>query len=162
MHRASLTQCSAHFTLAELTTTSTGIANEPDEWHVRNLIVLCETVLEPWRAAVGALRVTSGFRSTAVNAKIGGARGSQHLRGEAADVVPLAFVLPEAWAELLAQAGRGLPVGQCIVYERPSGRGWIHVSVDPGKTPRRQSLVQPYGRPGVYVPWADWTGPVVL
>lgn len=162
MTRAEIEHLSAHFTLAELTTTSTGLANEPDEEQVRSMVVLCSTVLEPIRVAVGPLRVTSGFRSSAVNRRIGGARGSQHLRGEAADVQPTTTALDYAWAEVVSAVARGLPIDQAIVYQRARGAGWLHLSCAIGRDPRRQLLVQPSGRPGTYVPLDVWTGPVVL
>jgi len=36
--------------------------------------------------ALGALKVTSAYRSPAVNAKVGGAKTSQHTQGQAADL----------------------------------------------------------------------------
>ena len=45
-------------------------------------------LLERIRAAAGgAVTVNSGYRTSAYNAKVGGARYSQHLRGTAADIV---------------------------------------------------------------------------
>ena len=52
-----------------------------------NLEALMENVLEPARAAYGKpLYVNSGYRCSIHNAAVGGASGSQHMRGEAADV----------------------------------------------------------------------------
>lgn len=122
-------QLSPHFALAELTRTSTGLPNEPDAEARARLVLLCTHVLEPVRALLGVpLRVTSGYRSPAVNAAIGGARQSQHMLGEAADIVPVGYpggVL--AAMEVLVRevrAGR-LVVDQIIVY--PTG-GFCHVS----------------------------------
>jgi len=160
--RTAITRCSEHFTLAEMTITGVNASNIPDEWHARNLVVLCEMVLEPWRDHVGPLRVTSGFRSPDVNLAVGGARGSQHLRGEAADVKPLTFSISEAWHDLISGSARAIPVDQAVCYIRSRGAGWIHVSCSPGRQPRRQFLVQPHGRPGVYLPAETWTDPLVL
>ena len=45
-------------------------------------------LLEQIRAAAGgAVTINSGYRTTAYNAQVGGARYSQHLRGTAADIV---------------------------------------------------------------------------
>jgi hypothetical protein len=152
-----------HFTLAELTVTSTGLPNVPSSAEAEALRELCLRVLEPWRAVVGPLRVTSGFRSRAVNDELrkrgySASRTSQHLRGEAADVVPVRGDLVSAWAALVSLVERGLPVDQAIVYQRGPGKGWIHVSHD--EVPRRQLLVQDAA--GRYHDYGSWVGPLVL
>lgn len=116
---------SDHFTLAELTTTSTGLPNEPDADAVGNLTDLCTYVLEPWRATTGPLRVTSGYRSPEVNAAVGGVSTSDHMTGRAVDVVPVTVTQIYAWNELLDGMRRGWPVDQAILYPE---RGHIHVS----------------------------------
>ena len=79
---------SENFSLKELTTTNTGLANVPNADQVEKLNQLVEKVLQPLRDALGLpINVTSGFRSLAVNAKIGGASTSQHTKGQAADFV---------------------------------------------------------------------------
>lgn len=146
-------QLSPHFLLSELTHTDTRLPNEPSPEHVANLRLLCERVLEPWRERVGPLRISSGFRSEAVNTAVKGSRTSEHLQGLAADVVPVRTALPEAWAELVRLVEEGLPVSQGIVYQRVEGRGWIHCSVDLQPPVRKELLVQAGGR---YHRWEDW------
>lgn len=109
-----------YFTLAELTNTSTGIANTPDEAAIENLSYLVTTVLDPLREEVGPLIVTSGYRSAGVNEAVGGAEYSQHMKGEAADVVPTS-----SSSEATVLALRNLPVDQVITYD---GSTHIHVS----------------------------------
>ena len=76
-----------NFTLTELTTTNTGITNQPNSQEVQALIRLCGKVLQPARDLYGApIRVNSGFRSYAVNKAVGGARKAQHMLGQAADI----------------------------------------------------------------------------
>ena len=48
---------------------------------------LCRNILEPLRQQFGPIIISSGFRSLEVNRGVGGAQSSQHLRGEAADIV---------------------------------------------------------------------------
>ena len=76
-----------YFTLDELTVTSTGIPNEANgtvQFNLRNLV---ESILDPAREKLGLpIKVNSGYRCPAVNSKIGGAKSSQHLTGEAADL----------------------------------------------------------------------------
>ena len=139
-----------HFTLAEFTRTGTGLPNEPMPSHVAALTSLCLHVLEPIRTLLGVpLRVTSGFRSSAVNAAIKGAAGSQHLKGEAADIVPVGMDVETAMARIAAAR---IPVDQLIVYPRG---GFIHVSYAAGKAQRRQLLRSDAagGSGGQYHPW---------
>jgi zinc D-Ala-D-Ala carboxypeptidase len=52
-----------------------------------NLKGLCENVLQPLRDSIGRpLKITSGYRSPALNAAIRGSKNSDHMRGEAADI----------------------------------------------------------------------------
>ena len=75
-----------NFSLQELTATKTGLANALPKHLEGNLRLLAENVLQPTRDALGALKVTSAYRSPAVNAKVGGAKTSQHTQGQAADL----------------------------------------------------------------------------
>ena len=78
---------SKHFSLAELTVTTTGLANQPSSVEViERLRKVCANILEPVRDHFGkAVVVHSGYRSPAVNAAIGGSKTSQHMKGEAVD-----------------------------------------------------------------------------
>lgn len=81
---------SDHFTLDEMTRSGTairrGLDNTPSAVATGNLQALCVNVLEPLRRRFGAIIITSGYRSRAVNRAVGGAKYSQHLSGEAADI----------------------------------------------------------------------------
>lgn len=151
-------QVSPHFSLRELTTTTAKYANVPGAVEVANLIQLCTLVLEPWRASIGPIHISSGFRSVSVNRAIGGSSTSDHVHGRAADCVPIDVGVDEAWRELVAMAGT-LPIDQAIAYCRPRGRGWIHVSWR--AEPRRELLVQPDGMK-TYLPWEGYPGALVL
>ncbi len=86
---------SPHFSLAEFEFSDyaarRGIDNRMPEELYPNAIALCANVLEPARAALGPLAVRSGYRCKKLNSAIGGATKSQHLLGQAADIVPVAF-----------------------------------------------------------------------
>jgi len=146
-------QISPHFSLAELTRTGTGLVNEPDEAAKRRLTLLCQEVLEPLRALVGPLRVNSGYRSLEVNKAIKGAKRSQHMSGEAADVVPVSMSAEQAMGLLAEAVKRGdFPtLGQAIVY----ASGFLHVSIDVADKPRQQLLrcLADGGSNGEYVPY---------
>lgn len=76
-----------YFTIQELSKTDTKIFNVPAQEERENLIALTEKVLDPIREAIGKpIVVTSGYRSTAVNKKVGGSSTSQHVKGQAADI----------------------------------------------------------------------------
>ena len=80
---------SKNFTLNELTYSATalrlGIDNEPSKEGIYKLTLLATELLQPLRERLGALRVTSGYRSTELNA-IFGSKKSQHCKCEAVDL----------------------------------------------------------------------------
>ncbi|MFV0378351.1 MAG: D-Ala-D-Ala carboxypeptidase family metallohydrolase [Mangrovibacterium sp.] len=79
---------SENFSLEELTTTNTGLANVPGAAELEKMKALVEHVLQPLRNLFGeSITVTSGYRSPVVNRRVGGAATSQHVKGEAADIV---------------------------------------------------------------------------
>lgn len=126
-----------YYTDAELTRTSTGLPNTPTSLSVwANLQALGEHVLDPAREALGLpIRVNSGYRSYAVNKAVGGARLSQHTRGEAADIT--CADNRKLLAILLT-----LPYDQLIRYVDKSSRiVWIHVSYREGRN-RMQQLTK--------------------
>ena len=62
-----------------------GVSNEATREHVINLVNLCNYILQPVRDEFGPIRINSGYRSPALNSKVGGSKTSQHCNGEAAD-----------------------------------------------------------------------------
>ena len=116
---------SKNFTLNELTRSQTaarrGIDNTPDNIQVRNLIELVNNVLQPLRDGLGeAVFVNSGFRSKELNEAIGGSPNSQHMKGQAADIVVSGHTPGQVFNFIIDN----LPYDQ-IIYE--FGR-WVHVS----------------------------------
>jgi len=98
---------SEHFTLGEMCKTSakTADGNIPSHVHIENLKRLCgwlEMLRDEWNRRYGSLIpnpspkgegnsddpiiINSGYRSEAVNKAVGGAKGSNHLTGCAADI----------------------------------------------------------------------------
>ena len=113
-----------YFTLEELTHTSTGLTNIPDETQAGNLYALVNNILDPLREAFGApIRINSGFRSEEVNRAVNGARKSQHLLGEAADITGGSKENNRKLFKMIQDLH--LPFDQVILYG--DGR-FIHVS----------------------------------
>ena len=124
-----------NFTLAELTRTSTGISNQPNKQEVTALIKLCGKVLQPARDLYGAaIYVNSGYRSYAVNRAVGGARNSQHMRGEAADITVHSKERNKVLFELIRD---NFSFDQ-LINERDFS--WVHVSYKSEEENRKQIL----------------------
>lgn len=64
-----------------------GISNDPTDDHLINMKIVAEKIFQPlrehFRVSIG---VSSFYRSADLNAKIGGAKASQHLKGQAMDI----------------------------------------------------------------------------
>ena len=113
-----------YFTIEELTLTNTGLENVPNRDEIASLRELVENVLDPIREQFGgAIRVTSGFRSSRVNKAIGGALNSQHTKGEAADISC-------SDNKLLFEIIRDTVVFDQLIWEFGDSNqpAWIHVS----------------------------------
>ena len=113
-----------NFSLEELTQTGRNTMNVPDTKQKEALKLLAEKVLQPAREILGRpIRVTSGFRSVTTNRLVGGAKTSQHLKGEAADIQC------DNNQELFDIIKDYLEFDQ-LIYEHtgPTGPAWIHVS----------------------------------
>lgn len=124
------------FTLKEMTITSQKLPNMPETWEEFSSLRDTALLLDELREKFGqGIRITSGFRSSAVNAAIGGSKTSAHRKGMAADIQPwkntkanmLALAkLCRDWATTLSS-----PVDQVIIYT-PDGKDnenikWIHI-----------------------------------
>lgn len=119
-------QLSKDFNLAEFVKTSTGIDNIPGDAEIENLRFLVGNVLQPLRDYVKKpIRITSGYRSPAVNAAVGGSSTtSQHMKGQAAD-----FQIDGMTNQQIIDTVRllRLPYDQ-IIDEQLRGSKWIHIS----------------------------------
>ena len=81
---------SKNFTLSEITRSNTAarlnIKNAPNKEHLKNMQVLIRDLIQPMRDALGPIRISSGYRSPALNRAIGGSSKSQHCKGQAVDI----------------------------------------------------------------------------
>ena len=130
-----MTLLSRHFALEELTFSQTagrkGIDNKPSLEVIAHLTRLAYC-MEQVRALLGGpIRISSGYRSPALNAAIGGAKNSAHMSGFAADFVCPSFGSPIEIVKAIAASS--IKFDQCI-----QEGSWIHISFDPDM--RRQVL----------------------
>lgn len=126
---------SKNFTSEELTRSTTAmrlhINNEPSTKELAALSLLATNILQPLRDAWGQpIVVSSGYRCEKLNKAVGGAKNSQHLFGEAADIHTLSDVPADnqalfAIAVCLVRDGK-IKVGQLI---DEYGYNWIHISL---------------------------------
>ena len=138
-------QLSPHFRLSEFLRSETaqvqGLYQVPPPAVVERLRELCVELLEPVRAKVGPLRVTSGYRRPKVNAAVGGSSTSAHMSGWAADVVPVRGT-PEQIMRLLHEAGQALVWDQAILYT-----SHVHLGLRrPATGEQRRQLIHSDGR----------------
>jgi len=140
-------QLSPNFRLSEFLVSQTaarqGIANEPTQENVDNLTQLCLQVLEPVRSLLGSrpMFISSGYRSRKLNEAVGGANGSDHVYGRAADFTCPGFgSVLDIWTLL---HGKGdLPFYQLIREFDQGGHGWVHISWrKPDPRPVHQVLI---------------------
>ena len=76
-----------HFTMSEMTRTNTGLQNLPGATEQANIRKLVDNVLDPLREMYGKpIKINSGYRSPMVNARVNGAKNSDHVKGMAADI----------------------------------------------------------------------------
>ena len=137
-----------YFTITELTKSATaqrkGIKNTPSDEVRKSLTALIEKVLDPLREAYEKpIIVNSGYRCPKLNAAVGGAASSQHVKGEAADIRSVADT-PEENKKLYDLIIKlGLPYDQLI---NEHNFDWVHVSFGPRHRRQRLKAVKKNGR----------------
>lgn len=138
---------SPHFRLGEFTKSITaerlGISNQPDYEQVLAMKHLCREVLEPLRKYYGGpIRITSGFRSMALNQAVGGVGNSQHLLGEAADLSVPSEQVARQWFLFLVHH---TDFDQLLFeHSRRLGNRWLHVSCRWDSTRNRHQSIFNY------------------
>lgn len=125
---------SRYFTIEELTRSDKakelGIDNTPSPDIVKNLESLMD-LLDKIREAYGKpIRVTSGYRCPELNKAVKGSKTSQHMKGQAADLVPYDKDTLRLFNVIRDLIGKGeLTVGQLIWEYGQKKPRWTHVSL---------------------------------
>jgi hypothetical protein len=141
---------SEHVTLEEMTRSQTalrkGMDNTAPPAVIRRMEKLARDLLEPIRALLGVpLQINSGYRCDRLNRAVGGSRTSQHMTGDAADIVPIGLDKVAAFHTIRTS---DLLYNQLI--EECGATGWIHVAqAFEGALPKRQVLYA-RGGPGAW------------
>jgi hypothetical protein len=133
---------SANFRLSEFLRSETAVRHGLDNTPPAAALANLRNVLGPSMQRVRDLlmqpiQITSGYRSPALNAAIGGSDSSQHTLGLAADFVAPAFGAPRAICRHIANHADQIRYDQ-LIFEGQ----WVHISfLPPGRgTPRAQVL----------------------
>ena len=104
------------------------IPDDPDVWD--NMEYLAQTVLQPVRDKFGPIRVTSGYRSAALNKAIpGSSKTSHHRSGSAADIEPVRKDV--TLRDIFSFIAENLPFTELIAENLPDG--WVHVAIVRGR-----------------------------
>ena len=132
-----------NFTLKEMYESTTairlGIDNTPSDSVIKNLLLLCQKVLQPLREHMDeSIKVSSGYRSSALNKKIGGSKSSQHCLGQAADIS-----CGERTVEMYEYIKNNLIFDQLIwEFGTDENPAWVHVSYS--STNNRRECLRAY------------------
>ena len=122
---------SKNFSLSEMVKSATAVRlnvdNSPNSVHLVNLTHLAIHILQPVRDQFGVITINSGYRSPALNAKVGGSKTSQHCNGQAADFESFSTPNPD----LAKWISKNLEFDQLILefYDgKDPNSGWVHCS----------------------------------
>lgn len=135
---------SEHLELSELTRSESakrnGLSNTPTPEHIENLKKLADKVFEPIRNYFcKPIRISSGYRSKELNAKIGGANTSQHSTGEAIDIDMDGTDITNK--EIFDYIKKNLSFSQLIwEFGTDKNPDWVHVSYESSGKQRKQIL----------------------
>ena len=126
---------STHLDLSEVIRSDSakrnGISNMPTPEHIANFMLLAEKIFEPIREHFDVpIRISSGYRSKELNAKIGGSETSQHCKGQAIDIDMDGTSLTNK--QVFDYIKDNLPFDQLIwEFGNEDNPDWVHVSYVP-------------------------------
>lgn len=121
------------------------VDNTPNKEEMERLLYLRDKYLNPIRERYGGpIIISSGFRNEKLNTLVGGERTSNHLFGEAVDLVPtdgnkekLFKVIKEYLEETK------LPFDELLFERNSKGKVWVHFAVRQRKgTPNRSKILR--------------------
>jgi hypothetical protein len=138
-------QLSKNLTLSEVTKSDTaiknGINNLPTQEHYENLVAIANKIFQPIREHFGKpIAVTSGYRSLALNKKVGGSKTSAHCFGQALDLDADKFG-GLTNADIFNYVKNNLEYDQ-IIWEFGTDKNpdWVHIGYKKDGGNRKQNL----------------------
>ena len=120
------------------TATRRDLDNTPNEEQLENMKLVAEKVFEPLREWVGGpIKINSFFRGLPLNTAIGGAKSSQHMKGQAMDIDDTFGHATNA--EMYNWVKENLDFDQMIwEFGTDENPNWVHISyVSPEKNRNR-------------------------
>lgn len=143
-----------NLTLQEATKSNTatrlGIDNTPNQATIETMIETAEKIFQPLRDKLGAIRVSSFYRSPELNRAIGGSKTSQHCTGEAIDMQGVNV----SNAELFEEACKFEDFDQIIwEFGTLTEPDWVHVSYSKAHNRKQILRATKIGKRTAYVPY---------
>ena len=131
------------------TSAKTADGNIPSHVHIENLKRLCgwlEMLRDEWNRRYGEgddpIIINSGYRSEAVNKAVGGAKGSNHLTGCAADIRVAGMEQALRYAVILLDISDESreEFDELLLERSPRGTYWLHFAVRPPSQENRRKV----------------------
>ena len=120
----------------------------PEAWQTTRAMLLArafEAIRAEWSLPIAVL---SAYRTPTYNAKIGGAKNSQHVQGRALDLAPPEGVsVYDFWTRIVEIAQKAGIGG--VGYAPPSEGGYVHVDIRPMPDGRLAQWRYPIGQESV-------------
>jgi len=131
---------SEHFTTEEFeksrTANKEGIDNRiKSDIILNNIKNLCENILEPIRAEFGPVHISSGYRSIALNRKVDSQDSSQHILGQAADIM-----VKGVDVAIVADFINNYTNFDQVIEEHHKNSSWVHVSFNNPNDNRKHAM----------------------
>lgn len=123
-----------YFSINELCNSETakkkGIPNIPTDEVKKHLTELVDNLLDPLREAWGTpIKITSGYRCTALNKAIGGSTTSAHNSGYAVDMVPANGKITEFKSFVMTWLKKNNLKFDQYINEFSGASQWVHLSI---------------------------------
>lgn len=112
-----------------------GIKNIPSISQIDNMLNLIFYCLQPIRDKFGAIRITSGYRCEELNKLVKGSATSNHLQGNAADIIPLNATFKQVYDFIV----NNLDYDECFIEKNSDGTKWLHVAYSKGKNRKKHN-----------------------